>query len=196
MDDGTSQSRIVAPSAVPEDRLTNTLSETRTTKRLGHTAAGVSRLELRRQPARVLARPEPPPTVTPRIPLADALALMRQSGGAALLVADEGGGLVGILTERDVLKRVLGRELEQGRPVSDFMTADPHTLPADASLLEAMRAMETGNYRNLPLVDEDGQVIGMLRQQDLLEYIAEAFPQEILNLPPRPHQTMEEPEGA
>ena len=41
-----------------------------------------------------------------------------------------------------------------------------------------------------------GTVVGLLRQQDLLEYIAEAFPQEILNLPPRPHQTMEEQEGA
>jgi hypothetical protein len=55
--------------------------------------------------------------------------------------------------------------------------------------------MEAGGYRNLPLV-EDGQVVGLLRQHDLLDYIAEAFPQEILNLPPRPHQLMEEPEGA
>jgi CBS-domain-containing membrane protein len=59
-----------------------------------------------------------------------------------------------------------------------------------------MQAMERGGYRNLPLVDDDGDLVGLLRQQDLLEYIAEAFPQEILNLPPRPHQTMEEPEGA
>jgi CBS domain containing-hemolysin-like protein len=46
------------------------------------------------------------------------------------------------------------------------------------------------------LIDEDGGIVGLLRQQDLLEYIAEAFPQEILNLPPRPHQVMEEQEGA
>jgi CBS-domain-containing membrane protein len=59
-----------------------------------------------------------------------------------------------------------------------------------------MLAMESGHYRNLPLVDDAGHVVGMLRQQDLLEYVAEAFPQEILNLPPRPHQFMEAPEGA
>jgi CBS-domain-containing membrane protein len=59
-----------------------------------------------------------------------------------------------------------------------------------------MRAMEQGHFRNVPLVDDSGTVVGLLRQQDLLEYVAEAFPQEILNLPPRPHQTMEEPEGA
>ena len=56
--------------------------------------------------------------------------------------------------------------------------------------------MESGHYRNLPLIDDAGKVVGMLRQQDLLSYVAEAFPQEILNLPPRPHQTMEAPEGA
>ena len=76
------------------------------------------------------------------------------------------------------------------------MTASPGTLHAEATLVDAMRAMEQGHFRNVPLVDDAGSVIGMLRQQDLLEYVAEAFPQEILNLPPRPHQTMEEPEGA
>jgi hypothetical protein len=39
-------------------------------------------------------------------------------------------------------------------------------------------------------------VAGLLRSQDVLEYVAEAFPEEVLNLPPRPHQKMEEPEGA
>jgi len=45
-------------------------------------------------------------------------------------------------------------------------------------------------------LDETGAPTGLLRQQDIVEYVAEAFPQEILNLPPRPHQVMEEQEGA
>ncbi len=48
----------------------------------------------------------------------------------------------------------------------------------------------------LPLVDGAGNLVALLRQQDVLEFVAEAFPEEILNLPPRPHQLMEEPEGA
>ena len=120
---------------------------------------------------------------------------MRRQGGDALLIKD-GERLVGILTERDVLTRVFGAGADFGRPVADFMTADPNTLPADASLLEAMQAMERGHYRNVPLIDDQGELAGLLRQQDLLEYIAEAFPQEILNLPPRPHQLMDQPEGA
>jgi CBS domain-containing protein len=164
------------------------------TKSIGRTSAGVSRVDLRNENVRVVAQHEPL-SVASGTPLDQALAQMRSGGGDALLVVDD-GRLAGILTERDVLTRILGQDVDGARPVRDFMTSDPHSLDADATLLEAMVAMESGHYRNLPLVDGTGRVVGMVRQHDLLEYVAEAFPQEILNLPPRPHQTMEAPEGA
>jgi CBS domain-containing protein len=164
------------------------------TKSIGRTSAGVSRVDLRNEKVRAVAQQEAV-TVAPDATLDQALAKMRSGGGEALLIVDQ-GGLVGILTERDVLIRILGRDVDGSRPVTDFMSAEPRTLSAEATLLEAMTAMESGHYRNLPLLDDSGKVVGMLRQQDLLEYVAEAFPQEILNLPPRPHQMMEAPEGA
>lgn len=164
------------------------------TKSIGRTSAGVSRVDLRNEKARAVAQQEAI-AVAPNATLDQALTKMRSGGGEALLIVDN-GGLVGILTERDVLIRIIGRDIDGSRPVSDFMSTEPHTLSAEATLLEAMTAMESGHYRNLPLVDDGGKVVGMLRQQDLLAYVAEAFPQEILNLPPRPHQTMEAPEGA
>jgi CBS domain-containing protein len=169
-------------------------TDTRSTKSLGNTTATVSRMELRTERVRVLARPDPR-MIDTGTPLRDALTAMQQGHGDTLLVCD-GRRLAGILTERDVLHRVIGRDADLDRPVDEFMTADPDTLGAGATLFEALTMMERGGYRNLPLVDEDGDIVGLLRQQDLLEYVAEAFPQEILNLPPRPHQTMEEPEGA
>jgi CBS domain-containing protein len=164
------------------------------TKSVDDTTEHPSRLELRTEKARNLARTELR-SVAPGTPLRDALAQMRADHGDAVLVTSD-GRLLGILTERDVLMRILARQVDQSRPIDDFMTASPHTLAADATLVDALRAMESGHYRNLPLIDDAGQVIGLLRQQDLLEYVAEAFPQEILNLPPRPHQFMEGPEGA
>ncbi len=164
------------------------------TKSASDTTATIGRLELHAQKARMLARPDPA-TVTPQTTLREALAQMRAHGGDAILVKDD-GRLAGILTERDVLTRVLGAGVDDSRPVAGFMTVEPHTLSADASLFEAMQAMERGHYRNVPLTEPDGTVVGLLRQQDLIEFIAEAFPQEILNLPPRPHQLMDEPEGA
>ena len=164
------------------------------TKSIGRTSAGVNRVDLRNEKVRAVAQQEAI-TVAPDATLDQALEKMRSGGGEALLMVDN-DRLIGILTERDVLIRILGRDIDGGRPVSDFMSSDPRALGADATLLEALTAMESGHYRHLPLVDDSGKVVGVLRQQDLLEYVAEAFPQEILNLPPRPHQTMEAPEGA
>ncbi len=163
-------------------------------KSLNDTTEHATRLELRTEKVLALAHPEPH-SVAPGTSLRDALAQMRAGHGDAVLVV-RGGRLVGILTERDVLTRVLAQGVDQSRPVDEFMSATPQTLPAQATLVEALHAMESGHHRNLPLVDEAGRVVGLLRQQDLLEYVAEAFPQEILNLPPRPHQFMEEAEGA
>lgn len=164
------------------------------TKSVTDTTEHVSRMQLRTEKARVMARPEPG-TVQSGTALRDALAVMRSQGGDAVLVLN-GSGLAGILTERDVLTRILGNGVDESRAVDEFMTNSPGTLHADATLIDAMRTMEEGHFRNLPLLDDGGAVVGLLRQLDLLEYVAEAFPQEILNLPPRPHQRMEEPEGA
>jgi CBS-domain-containing membrane protein len=56
--------------------------------------------------------------------------------------------------------------------------------------------MDHGGYRHVPLVDGGGRIAGLLRQQDILAYVAEAFPESILNLPPRPHQRLQEQDGA
>ena len=163
-------------------------------KRVGDTTAAMSRFDLRNEKVRSVAQLEPR-NVGPQATLGEALVQMRAQGGDAVLVVDS-RRLAGILTERDVLTRVLGKGVDETKPVREFMTAQPHTLSADATLLEAMQSMESGHYRNVPLLDANGEVVGMLRQHDLLEFVAEAFPQEILNLPPRPHQLMEAPEGA
>ncbi len=163
-------------------------------KSIDNTTAAPSRAELRTEKARAVTRRDPA-VVRPGTSLLEALEVMRSAGGDAVLVCD-GARVMGILTERDVLTRVLGTDVDRGRPVDEFMTAGPQTLSADATLLEAMRAMESGHFRHVPLLEADGTLCGLLTQQDLLAYVAEAFPQEILNLPPRPHQNMEEPEGA
>lgn len=172
------------------------MNETAKPKSVGNTTATVSRARLRTEPVRALAQAEPA-TVVSGTPLGTALRTARDAHGDAVLVTDAGNGrLIGILTEHDVLMRVLGHDVDQQRPIDEFMTAAPATLSADATLLEAMHTMQRGGFRNVPVIEADGGLVGLLRQLDVLEYVAEAFPQEILNLPPRPHQLMEEPEGA
>jgi CBS domain-containing protein len=108
----------------------------------------------------------------------------------------QGTRLLGIFTEHDALMKVIGQDVDASRPIDEFMTQAPRAIDANATLHQALAAMEEGPYRNLPLVDGAGNLVSLLRQQDVLEFVAEAFPEEILNLPPRPHQLMEEPEGA
>ena len=76
------------------------------------------------------------------------------------------------------------------------MNRRPRTLRLEQTVRDAIVLFADGRYRNVPLVDDDGRVVGIVRQQDILKYLAEAFPEELLNLPPRPHQRMKESEGA
>jgi CBS domain-containing protein len=76
------------------------------------------------------------------------------------------------------------------------MTAEPRTLDLDQTIRDAIELMQTGRYRNIPLVDGGGRLVGVVRQNDIIKYLAESFPEELLNLPPRPHQRMKAPEGA
>ena len=76
------------------------------------------------------------------------------------------------------------------------MNRTPHTLHPEQTVHDAIQLFADGRFRNVPLVDEAGRAVGIVRQQDILKYLAEAFPEELLNLPPRPHQRMTESEGA
>ena len=123
------------------------------------------------------------------------IAAIQAARADCVLVSAE-GRLAGILTERDVLLKVVGQAVDLDAPVDAFMTAGPDALTPEATMGEALALMDRGGYRHVPLVDADGQIAGLLRQQDILAYVAEAFPESILNLPPRPHQRMDEQDGA
>jgi CBS domain-containing protein len=145
---------------------------------------------------RVLSR-RLPVTVLPGTSLADCVRAIQRSGtGDSVFVCDADGRLVGVLTERDVFAQIVGGKVDLGQPVEDLMTTEPRTLDLDDTIRDAIVLMQTGRYRNVPVVDGAGQLTGVVRQSDIIKYLAESFPEELLNLPPRPHQRMKEPEGA
>jgi CBS domain-containing protein len=124
------------------------------------------------------------------------LAIQRTGLGDSVIVADGGGKLRGVLTERDIVARLIGSEIDLSQPVETLLNTAPHVLHFDDPIRDAIGLMQTGMYRNVPIVDHDGVVQGIVRPQDVLRYLAEGFPEEVLNLPPRPHQQMTESEGA
>lgn len=145
---------------------------------------------------RVLSRRQPV-TVLPGTSLAECVRAIQRSGtGDSVFVCDPAGRLVGVLTERDIFARIVGGTVDLSQPVETLMTTEPHTLDLDQTIRDAIMLMQTGRYRNVPMVDSAGRLLGVVRQSDIIKYLAESFPEELLNLPPRPHQRMKEPEGA
>jgi CBS domain-containing protein len=145
---------------------------------------------------RVLSRRQPV-TVEPGTSLAECVRSIQRTGtGDSVFVCDASGRLLGVLTERDVFARLVGGTMDLDQPVETLMTTEPKTLDLDDTIRDAIVLMQTGRYRNVPLVDGERQLVGVVRQSDIIKYLAESFPEELLNLPPRPHQRMKEPEGA
>jgi CBS domain-containing protein len=140
-------------------------------------------------------RPTPPLQVAPEQTVADAVALMRQHRVGCVLVCSA-GRVVGIFTERDLMRRVLA----EGRPLSlkvgECMTPDPVAVDPKESIRAAVRRMEEGGYRHLPVVDDAGRPVGVLSVKRIVHYLAEHFPGTIGNQPPDPDQFPPRPEGA
>src|SRR5689334_9829671 len=137
---------------------------------------------------------EPAATVSPADSVRTALARMRD-GARSCVLAMEDGNLAGIFTERDVLMKCMADGFDWDQPLgAAVLTRSPKTVSADATVGEAIAILQQHHYRTLPVVDR-GRVTGLVRVGDLLTHLAEAFPEEVLNLPPRPHQVMDKEEG-
>jgi CBS domain-containing protein len=150
-------------------------------------------------PLREIGRREPV-TVTPGTSIGACLRAIQRTGtGDSVFVTTPDGILVGVLTERDIFGSLVGPDVASSvdvdAAVESVMTMDPHTLSPDQTVRDALELMQSGRYRNVPLVDESRHLVGVIRQVDILKFLAESFPEELLNLPPRPHQTMERSEG-
>ena len=141
-----------------------------------------------------------PVTVQPGTSIGACLRAIQRTGtGDSVFVTGPDGSLLGVLTERDIFGRLVGPDVaatvDVDAPVESVMTTGPHTLAPDQTVRDALELMQSGRYRNVPLVDESGHLVGVIRQVDILKFLAESFPEELLNLPPRPHQQMERAEG-
>jgi CBS domain-containing protein len=104
-------------------------------------------------------------TVDPATTVAEAATIMGERRAGSALVM-EGDRLLGIFTERDIVK-ALGQHFDAaGHPVSEWMTPDPSTVPADTPAGDALRTMLDRGFRHLPVVEGDA-VVGVVSMRDL-----------------------------
>lgn len=132
--------------------------------------------------------------LSPSASLAEAIEAMKQDEGGCAIICAEDGSVVGIFTERDVLTKVIGQEIDSATPVRDLMSPIVATLTHDATVGDAVGIMNEKGYRNVPLV-KDGKLVGSISVFDVIGYLAESYPQTTMNLPPNPDQVMETTDG-
>ncbi len=116
-------------------------------------------------------RPSPPVTIALTASIAEAIQAMLTHNLGAVLVVDDDGKLVGILSERDLLKKVaILPDPYAELYVEDVMTAAPETVTADDRLAFALHKMDVGGYRHLPVLNGD-KPSGVVSVRDMLRHI-------------------------
>ncbi|KAL2039559.1 hypothetical protein N7G274_007831 [Stereocaulon virgatum] len=105
---------------------------------------------------------QPPTTVSVRTTVKEAAVLMKENHTTAVLVQDQ-GSITGIFTSKDVVLRVIAPGLDPSNcSVVRVMTPHPDFAPMDMSIQAALRKMHDGHYLNLPVMNEPGEIIGMV----------------------------------
>ena len=120
-------------------------------------------------------------------------ALQAERTGAAMICEER--KLVGVFTERDAL-RLLADGASLDMPVSEVMVRNPVTVHKTDTVARAISLMGVGGFRRLPIVDNQGNVEGVLKVSGLLHYLVEHFPKIVHTLPPEPHYKSADREGA
>ena len=111
-------------------------------------------------------------TVAPSAMMSQAVGTMSKAGVGSILVL-EGGALMGIFTERDVVRAFDQLHADPARvsPISKGMTRDPKTIDPDATVGEAMDRMLDGGFRHLPVMEGES-LVGIVSMRDLARSIS------------------------
>jgi len=133
-----------------------------------------------REPVRFL-EPRAPICLGPTATVGDAIQVMREHRVGCVLVV-ENERLRGILTERDLLLKL--EHANVTRPVRELMTSDPEVLTLADPIVYALNKMSVGGFRHIPIVDADDRPVGVISVKDIVDYIVDFFPNDVLTVPP------------
>jgi CBS domain-containing protein len=109
-----------------------------------------------------------PTTVEPTTPAQEAARIMKSEDIGSLPIV-EGDKLVGVITDRDLAIRIIADGLGIDTPVGEIASKDVVTVDPQQTLEEAARLMAEHKVRRLPVVEEDGRLVGILAQADIAQ---------------------------
>ena len=129
-----------------------------------------------------------------------AMRAMQREHRGCVVVTDDGTNaskLLGIFTERDVLLRIVDRGKNPATlPLSEVMTAEPEVLSVHSTVAYALNKMSVGGFRHVPIVDDGHCPAFVVSVRDVVEFLVEAFPREVLTLPAHSDTGLKAREGA
>jgi len=118
-------------------------------------------------------------SIVPTADLAAAAELLTKRGIGVLVVRDADGGLVGILSERDIVRAMSENGIAAMQsPISQVMTKDVSTCEVNDSISSVMERMRKGKFRHMPVLD-NGRLAGMVSIRDLLKLHLETIREHI-----------------
>lgn len=101
----------------------------------------------------------------------EAVTLMSEKNFGAIVVIDTYKKVLGVVTERDVMNKLVAKELDAHKSVvSDIMTKDPRVASETDDMLDWLRIMSNERFRRLPVVDNNGQIKAVFTQGDFVSY--------------------------
>jgi CBS domain-containing protein len=99
----------------------------------------------------------------------EAACVMTKANCGSVVILEATGELLGILTERDLMTRVLAKALDpKGTRVADVMTVNPHVVSPETTVSQAVLIMIERGFRHLPVVGADGTILGVFSARDAL----------------------------
>ncbi len=108
-------------------------------------------------------------SLPPKASVWEAACVMTKASCGSVLIIDVAGTMLGILTERDLMTRVLAKALNAEKtPVSDVMTHHPYCIPPETMVSDAVLIMLERGFRHLPVVAADGKILGVFSARDAL----------------------------
>jgi CBS domain-containing protein len=107
--------------------------------------------------------------VPPQATVHEAACVMTSANCGSVLILDPAGKLLGILTERDLMTRVLAKALDPAKtPVSQVMTRHPHCVAPEMKVADAVLIMIERGFRHLPVVAEGEKILGVFSARDAM----------------------------
>lgn len=108
-------------------------------------------------------------SLSPQASVWDAACIMTKANCGSILVIDAAGVLQGILTERDLMTRVLAKALDpKSTPASDVMTRNPQSVVPEMKVAEAVVIMIERGFRHLPIINAAGKILGVFSIRDAM----------------------------